>query len=229
MLRKTICILLIAAALTALCACGIGNKANEPKFIAITFDDGPEYTWTPAMLDGLAERNVKATFFMVGQWTPGKDEIISRIQAEGHQIGSHTVSHERLTEKTDEQILEELADYEETMRGYTGQSNFWLRPPYGDCDERVASLCNVPVILWSIDPAAGETVPAEEMEETIVREAKDGAIILMHDTTEANVVASLGAIDRLMEEGYVFVTVEQLFQLKGVTPEPGKIYREVKG
>lgn len=228
-MKKLLCVLLIIATLLALYACGKVDKTNEPKFIAMTFDDGPEYTWTPAVLDGLAERNVKATFFMVGKWTPGKDEIIARVQAEGHQIGSHTVSHERLTEKTDEEILQELAGYEETMHGYTGLSNFWLRPPFGACDERVAALCDVPVILWSIDPAAGETVPAQEMEDIIVREAKDGAIILMHDTTEANYQAAMGAIDRLMDMGYVFVTVDQLFQLKGVDPQSGEIYREIKG
>lgn len=226
MRRRVLVFLLLFALLPLTAACGKSDP-NTPKFIAITFDDGPEYTWTPAVLDGLRSGGVHATFFMVGKWTPGKDEIIARIQNEGHQIGSHTVSHEPLTEKTDEQILEELAGYEETMHGYTGLSDFWLRPPFGACDDRVAALCNVPIILWSIDAAAGETVPADEIEEYIVRNAKDGAIILMHDTTEANYEASMAAIDRLMEKGYVFVTVEQLFELKGVTPEPGQVYREL--
>ena len=224
-MRRGIILIALAALLLLLCACR--GQADTPKYIAITFDDGPEYTCSPAMLDGLAARNVRATFFMVGKWTPGKDEIISRVQAEGHQIGSHTVSHERLTEKTDEEILAELSGFEETMNGYTGESGFWLRPPFGACDERVAALCDVPIILWSIDPAAGKTVPAKKMERIIVREARDGAIILMHDTTQANVEASLAAIDRLQKKGYVFVTVEELFAIKGVEPQPGTVYREL--
>ena len=228
MFKKLFCLLLIAAAFCAFTACGKAGQ-NEPKYIAITFDDGPEYTWTPAMLDGLAERGAKATFFMVGQWTKGKDEVIDRVRAEGHQIGSHTFSHEALTDMSDEEVRSELAHSADTLHSFVEQENFWLRPPYGFCDERVAALCDVPVILWSIDPAAGKTVSADKMERIIVREAKDGAIILMHDTTEANVIASLNAIDKLQEKGYEFVTVEELFQLKGVTPQPGVMYREIKG
>ena len=228
MLKKLLCLLLAAAALCALAACGTAGE-KEPKYIAITFDDGPHPTWTPVMLDGLAERNVSATFFLWGQWTPGNEELIARILDEGHQIGSHTFSHEALTEKTDEEVLAELSACTQALQPLTSQDKFWLRPPYGFCDERVAALCDVPVILWSIDPAAGEAVPADKMEKIIVREAKDGAIILMHDTTEANIIASLNAIDRLEEKGYEFVTVEQLFRHKGVTPEPGVMYREIKG
>ena len=194
----------------------------------MTFDDGPEYTWTPAVLDGLAQRGARATFFLVGKWTKGKDEIIRRIRDEGHQIGCHTMNHEPLVDMTDEEVLAELSGYEQTMNGYTGLTDFWLRPPFGFCDGRVAGLCGVPVILWSIDPAAGKTVSAERMEKIILKEARDGDIILMHDTTEANCEAAMAAIDRLMEKGYVFVTVEELFEIKGVEPRPGQIYREIR-
>ena len=207
-----------------LCACG----APKQKYIAITFDDGPEYVNTAAMLDGLAERGAKATFFLVGQWTPGKDELIRRIETEGHQLGSHTVSHASLVDMTDREIAAELDGFREIMGGFTEQTEFWLRPPFGFCDERVAALCDVPVILWSIDPAAGKTVPAEKMTRTMLRQARDGAIILMHDTTEANVTASLAAIDALQAKGYTFVTVEELMRVKGVEPQPGKIYRRIK-
>ena len=208
-----------------LCACG---GAPKQKYIAITFDDGPEYVNTAAMLDGLAERGAKATFFIVGMWTPGKDELIRRIESEGHQLGSHTVSHESLTDKTDEEVRAELDGFREIMRQFTDQTEFWLRPPFGFCDERVAALCDVPIILWSIDPAAGRVVPAEDMTKTILRQARDGAIILMHDTTEANVEASLAAIDALQAKGYTFVTVQELMRVKGVEPQAGKIYRRIR-
>ena len=221
---------IIAAALLALilvallCACG----APKQKYIAITFDDGPEYVNTAAVLDGLAARNAKATFFLVGQWTKGKDELIRRIENDGHQIGCHTVSHEALTDMTDEEVRAELNGFREIMRQYTEQTEFWLRPPYGFCDERVAALCGVPIILWSIDPAAGKNVPAEKMARTIIRQARDGAIILMHDTTEANVEASLAAIDALQAKGYAFVTVEELMRIKGVEPQAGETYRRIR-
>ena len=226
MRRRILALFLLILVIASLGACD-RDDPSVPKYIAMTFDDGPEYTWTPAVLDGLAQRGVHATFFMVGKWTPGKDEIIQRIQEEGHQIGCHTMNHESLVDKTDEEVLAELSGYEETMNFYTGLTDFWLRPPFGFVDERVAALCDVPVILWSIDPAAGETVPADKMEKIILKEAKDGAIILMHDTTEANYEAAMAAIDKLMEKGYVFVTVEELFRIKGVEPQPGQVYREI--
>ena len=224
-MRRGLALILAAVTLALLCACG---GAPKQKYIAITFDDGPEYVNTAAMLDGLAARGAKATFFIVGQWTPGKAALISRIENEGHQLGSHTFSHESLTDMTDEEILAELDAFREAMREFTDQTEFWLRPPYGYCDERVASLCGVPIILWSIDPAAGRTVPAEDMTRTILRQARDGAIILMHDTTEANVEASMAAIDALQAKGYTFVTVEELMRVKGVEPQAGKIYRRIR-
>lgn len=218
---------LLLAALTLivlLCGCG----AQKQKYIAITFDDGPDYVNTAAMLDGLAARGAKATFFLVGQWTKGKGELIRRIGEEGHQIGSHTFSHRSLPEMSDALLRAELDGFRDAVREYTAQEEFWLRPPYGFCDDRVAALCGVPVILWSIDPAAGNTVPAQDMTRDIVRQARDGAIILMHDTTEANVEASLAAIDALQAKGYVFVTVEELMRVKGVEPQPGKIYHSIR-
>ena len=222
--RVLLCVLALALTLTLLCSCG----APKQKYIAITFDDGPEYVNTAAMLDGLAARGAKATFFIVGQWTPGKGELNRRIEAEGHQLGSHTVSHESLKDMTDEEVRAELEGFKEIMAQFTDQKEFWLRPPFGFCDERVAALCDVPVILWSIDPAAGNVVPADKMTRTILRQARDGAIILMHDTTEANVEASLAAIDALQAKGYTFVTVEELMRVKGVEPQAGKIYRRIK-
>ena len=210
--------------MTLLCGCG----APKQKYIAITFDDGPDYVCTAAMLDGLAARGAKATFFLVGEWSKGKDELIRRIGDEGHQIGSHTFHHRALPDMSDTLLRAELDGFREAMRAYTDQEEFWLRPPYGFCDDRVAALCGVPIILWSIDPAAGKTVPAEQMASTIVRQARDGEIILMHDTTEANVEASLAAIDALQAKGYVFVTVEELMRFKGVEPQPGRIYRRVR-
>ena len=203
-------------------------QAENAKLMALTFDDGPEYVNTPAMLDVLAERGVKATFFMVGQWTPGKDDIIQRVLDEGHQIGSHTQGHKNLATLTEDQIRYQLDSFETTMAHYTGQTGYMLRPPFGGCDARVLALAGVPVIHWTIDPAAGHTVPAETMAETIIREARDGAIVLMHDTTAANVEATALAIDALHDQGYEFVTVQELFRLKGVTPEPGVLYRSVE-
>jgi peptidoglycan/xylan/chitin deacetylase (PgdA/CDA1 family) len=221
---------LVSAALALLLCCALlpAVSAENAKLMALTFDDGPEYVNTPAMLDVLSARGVKATFFMVGQWTKGKDEIIQRVLEEGHQIGSHTQDHKNLTKLTDDQVRYQVDTFADTMMGFLDQTDYMLRPPFGGCNAHVLSLVDAPVIHWTIDPAKGYKVPATEMAETIVREARDGAIILMHDTTAENVEATAAAIDALHGLGYEFVTVQELFRLKGVTPEPGVMYRSVE-
>ncbi|NCB64001.1 MAG: hypothetical protein EOM52_10420 [Clostridia bacterium] len=206
--------------------------AAPVKLIALTLDDGPSTEYTPHILDVLKERGAKATFFVLGKWLgPDKPFVLEREFAEGHQVGSHTYHHVKLTTLTDEQIRTELTSLAAAVNEMAGQKQetYLLRPPFGDCDERVLSVVDVPVIHWSIDAARGRQVPGEQMADYIVQRAFDGAIILMHDTTEYNAVAIPLLIDALQAQGYEFVTVNELFRLKGVTPENGKLYYKVEG
>lgn len=204
------------------------TSANNVKLIALTFDDGPSYEFTPQALDALKERGAKATFFLVGQWLPGKDAIVDRIKSEGHQIGSHTYNHINLTCMSSDEVKNELARFQTSITEMAGITDCMLRPPFGKYNDIVCSVAGVPLIHWSIDPAAGKTVPGAKMADMIVSQAFDGAIILMHDTTAENITAVCEAMDRLIAKGYEFVTVNELFRLKGVQPIAGKIYHKVQ-
>jgi len=112
-------------------------------------------------------------------------------------------------------------------RELLGEKDYWLRPPYGIMDEGVET--NVPLVKWSVDPRDWENRDAEKVARSILENVEPGSIILLHDIYPSSVEAALKVADRLREEGYWFVTVEELLRLNGVTPEAGTMYRTGRG
>lgn len=208
---------------------GVHAADTETKIAAFTFDDGPSRTITPKLLDALAERDVCVTFFVNGINAENNPDIILRAASEGHQIANHTYSHAVLTKLSSEKVLEEVSRTQKFLCELLGEDEYPVRVPYGSINERVQALIDAPIILWSVDPTSGKRVSAEKMRDGIVATAHDGAIILMHDTSTANLEASIAAIDILLDEGYVFVTIDELFDLKNVTPASSTIYRKLTG
>lgn len=201
------------------------RPAHAAKLLAITFDDGPSPVYTPQVLDELDKRNVKATFFMVGKWLPGKQALLDRMVSEGHEIASHTYDHMNLTDATPSQVREQIKKNREALSSYTGLSDFLVRTPFGVRQDTVLKNLGAPLILWSIDPAAGKQVPGNKMAQKVISSAKDGDIILLHDTTQYNLDAVGPILDTLRAKGFDFVTVSELFRLRGVDLKDGVIYK----
>lgn len=218
---------LLLATVTVCLALTVAASAQQTKLIAITFDDGPSKTYSPQVLDILKEKHAKATFFLVGKWLNGGEDIVKREVAEGHQIANHTYQHKRMTQLSNEEIRDGIAKTDELLTKITGQTNFMVRTPFGARDARVAAATNAPIILWSVDAACGKQVWSGQLVKNIVSKASDGGIILLHDTTQANVNAVGPVIDKLRAQGYEFVTVQELFRLRGITPEKHAMYKSV--
>lgn len=197
---------------------------EAPKYVALTFDDGPRASTTEPLLDGLQERGANATFFLIGEQITGNEAIIRRMAAEGHQIGNHTYSHVRLLSAEENTVIEEIHKTEVTLENLLGKGDFWLRPPYGQIDKTRAALVKTPMIYWSIDSEDWKKLNAEQVTAYVVSHVQPGDIILLHDFYPTSVEAALEIIDRLQPEGYAFVTVEELFRIYGVTPQPGVLY-----
>ena len=218
------------AALIVIMTCAAGPVPEKGKLIAITFDDGPHETVTPKLLDELAVRNVKSTFFVLGTCANQYPDIVLRAHNEGHQIASHTYNHYALSTRSNESVYNEVENTRALLESITGNSNFMVRPPYGDGynNSRVLQNINAPIILWSVDATNGR-YPAyeEQLYRGTINGARDGSIILFHDTSTENLNAAMRAIDYLSEQGYTFVTVEELFRLKGVTPYNNASYRSI--
>lgn len=200
------------------------NLVEEPKYVAITFDDGPRADTTGRLLDGLLERGAAATFFVIGLQVPGNEALLQRMRDEGHQIGNHTYSHVRLLKADQDSVVEEVQKTEVLLREAVGEGSFWLRPPYGLIGSERAMLIKTPMIYWSVDPQDWKLLDKDKVVNAVLGAVKPGDVILLHDFYSTSVDAALEIIDQLQAEGYDFVTVEELFRIQGVEPQPGTLY-----
>ena len=186
------------------------SDAAEPKKIALTFDDGPHPVYTKILLDGLAERGAKASFFVTGENAEKYPELILRMQKEGHLIGNHTYSHIQLTSNNREAFRQELISTNEVLKEITGAEPIFVRPPYGSWDKGFEQELNMFPVLWNIDPLDWCSHNAECIAAKVVEKAGDGDIILMHDYYDTSVTAALEVVDVLQKRGFQFVTVEEI-------------------
>lgn len=188
----------------------------EP-YVAMTFDDGPHPVNTPRLLDMLAQRNIKATFYVVGTNAREYPHIIRRMINEGHEIGNHTRSHPYLTNLSDDQVRSELNYCRDAVIEAAGIPPHTMRPPYGAITSRqkawIYEEWDYPTILWSVDPRDWQRPGSSVVADRIVAGTRNGAIILAHDIHGGTIDAMPSALDRLLAKGYKFVTVTQLLEL----------------
>lgn len=189
----------------------ISRRADgSAPVVALTFDDGPHRAYTELLLDGLKERGIKATFFLIGVNVEGHEEIVERMAEEGHLIGSHTYNHVQLTKLSDEKACEEIETTNAMLEEICGQEIHYIRPPFGSWPERLDCLMNMEVVLWSVDPLDWKVQNTDAVVRAVVSKAKDGDIILLHDVYKTSVEAAFQIIDTLTERGYEFVRVDEL-------------------
>ena len=199
-------------------------RIPEEKLIAITFDDGPRRETTERLLDGLEERDARATFFLIGRQIEGNEDLVERMQAEGHQVGSHTWSHTRLTGVSADTLRQEVGRTEEALEDLLGPGSYWLRPPYGAVDAADRDLIQTPMIKWSIDPRDWEKLDTAQVTAAVLKAAAPNQIILLHDIYPTSVDAAMAVVDALQGEGYRFVTVAELLEANGIQPAAGVLY-----
>lgn len=183
---------------------------NVEKKIALTFDDGPHPYYTEQLLDGLEQRGVRATFFVTGENASLHPEVIERMAREGHVIGNHTYSHIQLKQDNREEFKQELVSTNEIIREITGENVCFVRPPYGVWDKALESELSMIPVLWTIDPLDWCSDNAACIADKVICKAKENDIILLHDYYKSSVEAALTVIDALQQQGYVFVTVDEI-------------------
>lgn len=186
------------------------GQYTETKKIALTFDDGPHPRYTEELLDGLAERNVKATFFLLGQNIEGREDIIRRMAEEGHLIGNHTYYHVDITKLSQNEACREILDTSEEITAITGQPVEYIRPPFGSWDKELECEVMMIPIFWSVDTLDWTTKNEDQIVQKVVTKIEENDIILMHDSYSSTVKAALRIIDLLQAEGYEFVTADEL-------------------
>jgi peptidoglycan/xylan/chitin deacetylase (PgdA/CDA1 family) len=194
------------------------NSCNvDGPYLAITFDDGPHKEHTPRLLDELKKRNIKATFFLVGQCVADYPDIVKRMVDEGHEVANHSWSHPALTKLGAEGVRKQLENTNEAIRRASGVTPVLMRPPYGatstTLNKRFAEDYGMKVILWSVDPLDWKYRNSNRVANAIIQGAHPGAIILAHDIHATTVAAMPHTLDALLAKGYKFVTVSELLAM----------------
>ena len=202
------------------------SATENEKLIALTFDDGPSGRFTQRLLDGLSERNVKATFLLCGYRMEQYPKLTQKIYQQGHEIGLHGYSHKTLEHSCKDGVQLEIQKNMTLIPD--GCKISFFRSPGGLCNNAVREVAKekgLSILLWSVDPKDWAIHDAAVITNRVVSQVKDGDIILLHDMTDSSVDAALEIIDQLQRKGFRFVTASTLAAKKNVTPVPGCEYR----
>jgi peptidoglycan/xylan/chitin deacetylase (PgdA/CDA1 family) len=202
-----------------------GSCHVDGPYVAMTFDDGPSAENTPRLLDMLKERDIKATFFMIGENAARWPEIVKRVAAEGHEIGNHSWSHPLLAKMTDDEVREQLQKTQDAIVQASGYTPGLLRPPYGGFTGRQRRWANAifgyKIIFWDVDPLDWKIHDSNHVESEILKQTKPGSIILAHDIHKTTVDAMPETLDALLAKGFKFVTVSELIAMdRPAEPKP---------
>ena len=191
-------------------------KLNSPT-LSLTFDDGPHPSLTPRLLDLLAERDVKATFYVIGKNVEAHPAVARRIVDEGHEISNHTWTHPALSKLPPEKVAEELSRTHDTVLEVTGYRMTGLRPPYGALNDRVREVAfqrhGYDTVLWSVDPLDWKYRNAERVSRELIAGAAPGAVLLCHDIHPSTIAAIPGVVDQLLIQGFEFTTISRLLAM----------------
>lgn len=228
----------VAATANPVTAAAKPPAPNEPKtvwsqvhvsgpYIAMTFDDGPSAKLTPQLLDMLKERQMRVTFFVVGENAKAHPEILRREIAEGHEVANHSWSHPNLAKMSDEAVKSELNRTKEAIVAAINKPVPYLRPPYGSFtkDQRrwFHDDLGYTMILWDVDPDDWKRPGPETIQRRIVDGTRNGSIILAHDIHAGTIQAMPATFDALLAKGFKFVTVSELIAMdEPQAPKPEK-------
>jgi peptidoglycan/xylan/chitin deacetylase (PgdA/CDA1 family) len=186
---------------------------RDRKVVALTFDDGPDPVRTPALLDVLAEQQAPATFFLLGDAVEMHPDVVTRMAAEGHELGNHTYYHRYLPLARSSSVERELAATDRAIERATGQVPRVARPPWGGRSPwtvRAFARLAKRLVLWDVNSFDWKGKPASEVVERVLERARNGSIILMHEAREggeATIEAVRLLIPALRARGFELVTV----------------------
>ncbi|MGH7158162.1 MAG: polysaccharide deacetylase family protein [Candidatus Saccharimonadales bacterium] len=188
------------------------------KCIALTFDDGPDANITPQILDILKKHNAHATFFVQGVRIGGKEAILRRAFAEGHEIGNHSWNHPYFTRIPLDQVQSEIESTQNAVIKAGVPAPRLFRPPYGDMNEAVLAHIPLTVVRWNIDPEDWHPKRQTHLLEHMAAHARPGGVAVMHDTEPATLERLDGLLTQLEAQQYRAVTVSDALGIQAGQP-----------
>ena len=189
--------------------------------IALTYDDGPNDPHTLKLLDVLAKHSVRATFFMIGRYVQQRPDIARAVAQAGHVIGNHTFTHPLLIFQSAAQTRTQLADCRQALQDTVGEHSNLFRPPFGGrrpATLRIARELGLETVMWNVTGYDWNAPPAAAIENKVASQMRGGDVILLHDgghkamgaDRAQTVIATENLIRRYRDQGYEFVTVEEM-------------------
>ena len=200
------------------------DNLNYYKTVALTFDDGPVRTNTTLVLQNLMTEGCRATFFVIGNRISSYADLVQREHDEGHSLGYHNWHHGNVT-KSSTAALKAMKDKcDKAMLKAIGTVSTYDRVPYGLYPQMIRAQVGWPYIQWSLDTYDWRGKSTSAVLSTVKKEIQDGDIILCHDIKDHTPESARQICQTLMEKGYIFLTVDELFAKDGVVLQPDTVY-----
>jgi peptidoglycan/xylan/chitin deacetylase (PgdA/CDA1 family) len=196
----------------------IERGAGTRPEVSLTFDAGSDWRPVKAILAALERRQLKATFFLTGEWVEKNPKTTQLIVSSGHEIGNHSWDHPAFTHLSDDAVREQLRRTETLLQEVTGKTTRpYFRPPLGDRDARVRRLVGEEgflTVYWTLDSrdSVDRGITAEQIRQRVVDKASAGSIVLLHCGSQATAEALPAVLDGLQQRGLNQVPLSRLLQ-----------------
>ena len=186
---------------------------RDQKMIAISFDAAWGNEDTQELIDILARYNVKATFFVVGEWVDKYPESVKALHDAGHEVMNHSDDHAHMTQLSKEEIIADVEACNDKIEAVTGVRPTLVRFPYGDYDDNSISAARsigMEPIQWDVDSLDWKDLSAQEITKRVTSKVQAGSIVLFHNAALHTPEALPTILETLLQEGYTFVPISQL-------------------
>lgn len=195
----------------------IYNVARDNKCVSLTFDAAWGNEDTELLIEILGKYNVKATFFVVGEWVDKYPESVKALSDAGHEVMSHSDDHAHFTKLSESGIIANLGACNDKIEAVTGVRPTLFRCPYGEYDDHVIKTVNsvgMTAVQWNIDSLDWKDLSAKEIVKRVTSSMESGSIVLFHNAAKHTPEALPGIIEYLLSEGYEIMPVSEIL-LKG--------------
>lgn len=189
-----------------------------PKYIALTFDDGPHQILTPKLLDVAKAKGALFTFYMMGIKAEIHPDIVKRALDEGHEVANHAWDHPILSKLSLNDVSKQLRRTNAVLEKASNSTPLTMRPPYGNTNKRLNTYIhnndNLTVVMWSYDTNDWKKPGHTVLVDRVIKNVKAGDVILCHDIHPETIQAVPYIIDAMQSKGYVFETVSKMIALE---------------
>lgn len=191
---------------------------RDQKMVSISFDAAWGNEDTQQLIDILAKYQVKATFFVVGEWVDKFPESVKALSDAGHEVMNHSNNHAHFSKLSRDQIVADINACNDKIEAVTGTRPTLFRPPYGEYDDNVISSIRsigMEPIQWDVDSLDWKDLSATDITKRVTAKVQAGSIVLFHNAAKNTPAALPGIIETLLQDGYTFVPISQI-----ILPQP---------